>query len=654
MPEQCINGHFGPHKVHPGWRLSRVLARVGLGLLLTSSASAEKPSPLFENVAPVLGLSFSQTDISSLGWTDFNGDGWYDLWLSGHQMDSRFFRSRLYLNRQGKGFDNVWPNLHTAPFETDAHGTYWVDFDNDGDQDLSVVAGGGVGRNDTGSPSMLFEQRDGKLYDRGGALGLAQPMDRGRIGLWYDEDGDGRLDVFVTNGRRPDTAEGGNRLWRWREGEFVANLPTGERLQQQGSWQLLLAPQAPPRSAALPLRIGDHFAGAALAPFPRRIVQADLDGDGELDHLVYQLARLAAGSCFVQGRDGSVLAYLPPGADRVIRFRSENPVRLNTRDIPELNTVLGANQAPEPYASIILSAMDTRFHASPARAARNPGGMAIHYDPASLEWHLEVQQKAGQENALQFLLTPLAGDADIEALGNVCTVRGAPAPYLATDQGKVPLQIEGLNEALLAQSLLPGDFDNDGDVDLYALRATPLTDLPDLLLNNDGHGRFSARQVDAAWDYEAPGLHVREILPGSLAAIADYDNNGALDLFLGSRHYYGRQDESRLLPGVPARLLRNRGQPGNWLQISLEGSTSNRDAIGAEVRIRTAGGEQIRLHSGGIDSLNQHWQVLHFGLGEATLAQHIEVRWPSGQRTALRNIKAGSRLHLVEPGPSGE
>ena len=140
-------------------------------------------------------------------------------------MDSRFFRSRLYLNQGGRGFVNAWPQLHTGAFESDAHGSYWIDFDNDGDQDLSVIAGGGVGRNDTGSPNLLFEQRAGKLFERGAELGLASPFDRGRLGLWLDHNGDGLLDLLALNGPRQDGRESINRLWLQAEAGFSPLLP---------------------------------------------------------------------------------------------------------------------------------------------------------------------------------------------------------------------------------------------------------------------------------------------------------------------------------------------------------------------------------------------------------------------------------------------
>ena len=173
--------------------------------------------------------------------------------------------------------------------------------------------------------------------------------------------------------------------------------------------------------------------------------------------------------------------------------------------------------------------------------------------------------------------------------------------------------------------------------------------MADWLLLNRGDGSFDAQPVPAADGYSEPGIHVSEIIPAPHMAVADYNRDGALDLFLAGRHYYGWLDDARLQAGTPHRLLRNRGSGNNWLQFDLQGTQSNRDGIGARVRLLTDSGAQLRLHTGGTDSFDQHSKRLHFGLGKAAMAKQVEVIWPSGARSVLDNVAANQILAIREP-----
>ena len=81
----------------------------------------------------------------------------------------------------------------------------------------------------------------------------------------------------------------------------------------------------------------------------------------------------------------------------------------------------------------------------------------------------------------------------------------------------------------------------------------------------------------------------------------------------------------------------------------LEGTQSNRDAIGAEVRLHAGGNTQLRLQTGGIDSFDQHARPLHFGLGDQPLVQRIDISWPSGEQTVLTEIEPNRILRVTEP-----
>ena len=627
------------------------LTILALSLLIAATARGEV---IFTEDAAARGLAFDNTDIQSVAWVDFNGDGWQDLWLAGHQMDTRYYRSRLYLNDAGKRFTNIWPKLVSGPFKTDAHGTYWADFDNDGDQDLLVVAGGGVGRDQKGSPNMLFEASDGALVDRAAPHGLQNWASRGRIGFWLDENGDGKLDILLVNARRPDGKPSRNQLLHQGDGVFTPAEFSSARLRELGGRQLLLAPPQVPAMVGSSLDLDSGPSGMLLAPFPRRVVQADLDGDARMDYLVYAPAKITGGSCQVQSGDGSMLAYLPKpatGTTRHFEFRADGPVKLNSRKLAGMQTWLGDSRVSEQFSSRYLSVFDTHYRSNAAEPPDIANGIRI-FRPANRDtWKIEVHELQPSAGTLQFLLAPAAEGITLASAEPRCEASARFPPYVVyggTKQRR-QLAVSGFGEALLARGIVAGDFDNDGDVDLYVSRGTPIQDRPDILLLNDGSAEFSAQPVAAANRYPEAGLYVDEIVPGPHMGVADYNNDGFLDIFQAASYYHAWLDGPRLEAGVPNRLLTNRGNDNNWLQLVLEGTQSNRDAIGAEVRLHAGGNTQLRLQTGGIDSFDQHARPLHFGLGDQPLVQRIDISWPSGEQTVLTEIEPNRILRVTEP-----
>ena len=93
------------------------------------------------------------------------------------------------------------------------------------------------------------------------------------------------------------------------------------------------------------------------------------------------------------------------------------------------------------------------------------------------------------------------------------------------------------------------------------------------------------------------------------------------------------------------RLGERRGS-GHWIGFELEGTRSNRDAVGARVRIRTGASWQTRIVTAGSGYLSGSSLRQHFGLGKATRVDEVVIDWPSGERTELRDLEV-NRLHRV-------
>jgi hypothetical protein len=183
------------------------------------------------------------------------------------------------------------------------------------------------------------------------------------------------------------------------------------------------------------------------------------------------------------------------------------------------------------------------------------------------------------------------------------------------------------------------DYDLDGWLDIFVANGHIENEIqrvqsqvsyaePPHLFRNLGQGKFQevTRQLGGA--FASP-----RVARG--AAYADIDGDGDLDLLITTN-------------GGPALLFRNDGATNNSLRVRLVGTRSNRNGIGAVVRL-TAGSEtQWQMLRSGSSYLSQSELVLTFGLGQRTQADSIEIRWPSGHVDRLGKVAAGQLITVKE------
>ncbi len=187
------------------------------------------------------------------------------------------------------------------------------------------------------------------------------------------------------------------------------------------------------------------------------------------------------------------------------------------------------------------------------------------------------------------------------------------------------------------------DFDNDGRRDIFVVcghtedniesrdNATTYAARPILLRQTDS-GKFED-VTDSCGD----GMKVR--LVGRGAVFEDLDNDGDIDVvILGLR---GK-------PAVLKNALYESGSKNHWLQIVLRGTKTNRDGVGARVKVVAGNLTQIdEVHSG--RGYQSHWgSRLHFGLGQHDRVDRIEVRWIGGGLDVVENVRANQRLTITE------
>ncbi|PYU54360.1 MAG: hypothetical protein DMG56_27120 [Acidobacteria bacterium] len=120
------------------------------------------------------------------------------------------------------------------------------------------------------------------------------------------------------------------------------------------------------------------------------------------------------------------------------------------------------------------------------------------------------------------------------------------------------------------------------------------------------------------------------------AAIGDFDNDGDLDIIISNN-------------GQAPQLLRNDGGNANhWFQLLLIGTRSNRDAVGARVKVTAGDLVLYDEKKGGMSYQSAQDPRLHFGLGQHTTVEEVEIKWPSGELTKLTNIKSDQILAIEE------
>lgn len=181
------------------------------------------------------------------------------------------------------------------------------------------------------------------------------------------------------------------------------------------------------------------------------------------------------------------------------------------------------------------------------------------------------------------------------------------------------------------------DYDNDGDLDLFVANGFCNGVITNFLYKNTGAGVFE-RDLTSLPNYVTPCSYG--------AAWGDLDENGFPDLVIANC----KKSSGATQPNHT--VFMNNGNGNHWLKIKLVGTTSNRAAIGAQIRVKAViDGQtvtQLRDISAQSGYCGQNSLTAQIGLGTATQADSIFIRWPSGQEQALGQTAAGQTITVVE------
>ena len=533
---------------------------------------------------------------NGVAMADVDGDGLHDLYFV-TQVGS----NGLWRNLGGGRFEDVTTTAGVDVTDEIGVTAAFADIDNDGDPDLYVTTVRGGNRlfeNDGGGQFRDISRSAGVDYN-GHSSGA----------VFFDYNRDGRLDLFLANVGQYTTDEIAGDGYRYYVG-FEEDAFQGHLFPERAEQSILYRNDGGNRFTDVSAAVGlqdTRWSGDA-SPL-------DANGDGWTDLYVLNMQgddgyyENVGGERFVpRGRD--IFPRTPWGAMGIEVFDFDNDGRLDIY-ITDMHSDMSMEVGP---AQEKLKADMQWDPAVVGDGSTSVWGNAFFRNEGSGRFR-EVSDDIGAETYWPW--GPSSGDLNADGFEDVFVAAGMNFPFR---YGINSVLLNNRGQRFLDAEFLLGVEPRSGDL------TVPW---------------FELGEADRRPGYTGPrqDVIVRAARGSRSAVIFDLDADGDLDIVTS---------EFNAAPMVLVSNLSERRQV-RFLSVTLRGTTSNRDGLGAIVRVVAGGRTYTRLNDGKSGYLSQSLSPLYFGLGAADEVDRIEVVWPSGRtQTVAGPINANSRIEVIE------
>ena len=592
---------------------------------------------------------------------DYDADGWLDIFFT----NGRGQPTALYRNLGGTHFRDVGAEVGAA-LNDQVGSAAAGDIDNDGDPDLVLGIECSWGTLDTdggsrGDGSVLLLRNNGGQFEQISVPLSESTSVRGvcpsSVSL-FDADNDGWLDIVVDSGIDPDA------LFPWKFGhvdeEAVDVLLFGNGDGTFGREQMV--PPSAPEQTSGDMPSPDQSTTTFISAF------MDVDGDGRIDRLAGEGGRVLAAFTLDDAGEFVFMSDAAPTSGlgqwmgmAVADFNGDGRLDVYATNQGLSPLIVGYDNLIEfdkpdgdpDGEDVPLDDFDDPFGEPPLDPPGSGSGLD---DPfPDLDWLNPFHSV--------FLYTEgegLVERYDWPTVMPFSTAADAYEPpyreWLEDVQSPHWYPLDNLQRQPWGWAAVALDADLDGWTDVAFTSnncAAPMSIIWDeargagpggLLLNQGGAGFY-----DAVIDWDLANVDAQgRYQDGRGLAVGDLNNDGMADLVFANRSYNPTQsDPLAQVAGIP-RVLLSKPRDGNWLRIDLEGTVSNRDAIGAVVTVDLGDRSVVRmLGAGGATSSSNERTVL-LGTAQSEVVD-LHVLFPSGTEAWLVGVSVNQAITLVEP-----
>jgi len=534
---------------------------------------------------------------NGLAVADVDGDGRLDLYFITQLGDCQLWKN------QGNGrFSNMTAQAGVALTDQIAITASFADVENDGDADLFVTTVRKGNR-------LFVNDGKGKFTDMSKESGLNY-VGHSSGAVFFDYDRDGLLDLYVTNIGRYTTDETGRGGYFVGYGDAFSGHLKPERTENSILYRNLGNRRF--QDVTQQMGLGDEgWAGDAAI--------ADFNEDGWPDLYVPNMQgdnhyyENAQGKRF-EDKTAQHFPKTPWGAMGVKAFDYDNDGRADlylTDMHSDMSQTVGVDK--EKLKSEIKWP-----DAFLQGGANNIFGNALYHNLGGGKFE-EVSNPMGVENFWPWGFS--AGDLNADGFQDLFVTASMNYPFryavnslFLNDRGKVFRDSE---------FILGVEPRRDGRTHAF------MTEL-------DCDGADKPRKL---CEGKSGKLKIMTTLGSRSSAILDLEGDGDLDIVTNDLHSE---------PMVLVSNLSEKKKDLRWLKVALRGTESNRDAIGARVRVKAGGQTWTQWNDGKSGYLSQSRMPLYFGLGDAAKVDSVEVLWPSGKTQTVQNPKPGTQIEVLE------